>query len=1422
MKFFRLLLLLQLPCIIVNAQFGELMPVHEGFDTFNGAFALDLNQNGDTEIVTFVDDELRVYKAYQGDQLRYYLHQSTNFIGEEDAPIWGVDLNEDNYKDLLTIQNSTLFWFEYDPNTDQILEPQSILTLNAAPTQTMEVDLNPSAPFEALILEGGNLSLLEISVDLASPQATISTIDGISDVSVFGWGDIDLDNNEDLITFGNNTVKWAPRINDDPLEFGAEVLVDNDISGILQLGAGFIDNSAAVDIWAAQTYVAGGLPDNRAFYYKGTDLNGTTWSNPKNMVNADGRMEGIEFIDLDEDGDLDLLIDDADAGPSFSEVEDFEYMPPIRLFPVQDNSELYKGDIELFEDLNGDGKPDILFSRISTFAITPSTTLRWYSNDFLNSGLFQPSPMITHNLRNIYEMNAGDFDQDGDLDIVGAYGRNYNGWPPYDERIIIYEYLADLNTYTISTSQNYYPTSDGSEPYYRASGEFIDIDEDGDLDVLYQINWVIGWLENLDGEGTMSSPQIIGTIGSNNNSFFGILLDDFNNDGLLDIAAEDRLFINQPNSSAFTYVDANPGSNNYKWFATIDFEGDGDRDLILSRNNSNLNGANVIFNMDGMGTTWDTEIAPSPDIYEYTSLFEFETIDIDGDGDEDIIYKDAFASTFPDFYIFENLGAGNYTVEPSLVAEYPLFGIDDSGSGGSGVTEIYVADFNGDGLDDFLSGKNGVNNQFIFLNTPGQLLMPPPIMVAPSDFIVTMGVQDMDEDGNPDVLAKDLGRTGDLVWSRNKINDGPFDLPVVIPYIVYADIDSSQTYNPQIDDLYPNASVRIVDQNVQGFSGDSGIGTLLLEDEGIYTLALDVPNGFEQTSLPVEYEINTDTLGQQVYEFGIYTPQFAYDGAITYNFGIPRCEQPVNHVFKAINEGTKPVDIWIKACFTYNLNEPLADPTFPNTQPDSTTSDNCFLWYFEDVPANGSASGVLDLVMPEFIPDLNQIISWEFDAWFYDLGTLWWSESTNFEYVVICGYDPNDKQVRPFRDSTHNYFVASDEEFEYVIRFQNTGTDTAFNIRVSDTLDQKLDWDSFQPLGASHDYSVQLDLNEGIVDFFFPDIMLPDSNVNLLGSQGYLIYRIRPQANLNEGDIIENRAGIYFDFNPPIITNTVFSTFTQCGTLDTILNMVVFPAPTIWQASICEGESIDWNGINYNEAGTYTQSFQTSEGCDSTVQLQLSVIEPAPPTTWEAEICTGESLEWNGITYAIAGTYTQTLQTAEGCDSLAELTLEVLENPYMTAFEIQDANANGNGSITPTIEGGTAPYTYLWSNGSTDPQVEDLLAGNYQLTVTDAAGCMANFEFEVLLNTNTIFIQASKPIISPNPLKPGELLNIQFPGKGENLVLELYNTVGLQIPINILNENNHHSQIKMPETKGIYWLVLKNLDNRWVQRILVQ
>jgi len=138
----------------------------------------------------------------------------------------------------------------------------------------------------------------------------------------------------------------------------------------------------------------------------------------------------------------------------------------------------------------------------------------------------------------------------------------------------------------------------------------------------------------------------------------------------------------------------------------------------------------------------------------------------------------------------------------------------------------------------------------------------------------------------------------------------------------------------------------------------------------------------------------------------------------------------------------------------------------------------------------------------------------------------------------IASYDPNDKQGFPLGYGADHY-IRPGTTLEYQIRFQNTGNDTAFTVRLVDTLSAWLDPATMRSGTGSHPFSWDLS-GAGVLSFLFENILLPDSNVNEAASHGFATFSIDHRADAPLETLIENTAHIYFDFNEAVVTNTTF------------------------------------------------------------------------------------------------------------------------------------------------------------------------------------------------------------------------------------------------------------------------------------------
>lgn len=151
-------------------------------------------------------------------------------------------------------------------------------------------------------------------------------------------------------------------------------------------------------------------------------------------------------------------------------------------------------------------------------------------------------------------------------------------------------------------------------------------------------------------------------------------------------------------------------------------------------------------------------------------------------------------------------------------------------------------------------------------------------------------------------------------------------------------------------------------------------------------------------------------------------------------------------------------------------------------------------------------------------------------------------------------------------------------------------------------------------------------------------------------------------------------------------------------------------------------------------------------------------------------ICAGET--YNG--FSQSGVYTDTLFSSLGCDTVYTLNLTVNPEINLDNSNIQndlDNTTNGEGSILANVSGGTPPFSFNWSNGTNMNPAINLLAGPYQLTVTDAMGCTNTFPLNVPLDMiESVFSFAVKTLLKVFPNPANQQIHIEWPNKIEGAV----------------------------------------------------
>ncbi len=258
-----------------------------------------------------------------------------------------------------------------------------------------------------------------------------------------------------------------------------------------------------------------------------------------------------------------------------------------------------------------------------------------------------------------------------------------------------------------------------------------------------------------------------------------------------------------------------------------------------------------------------------------------------------------------------------------------------------------------------------------------------------------------------------------------------------------------------------------------------------------------------------------------------------------------------------------------------------------------------------------------------------------------------------------------------------------------------------------------------------------------------------------------------------------------------------------------------------------EEESIE----NLGE-GTYIVTVTDALGCTVTAEVSIDVIDDFQLSIVPRDVLcfdgstgsilinpSGGSLPYtylwsngattNEIVDLTIGTYIVTVTEANGCNLVQSISIDQPEELTVTALGT-DAACFGedSGSATATVNGGTSPYTYEWSNGQTTATASNLVAGTYTLTVTDANFCTA--ETSVTIDEPVeLDLTVSSPIIECGGTASGEATAIVIGGNG---------------PYSYLWSNGETTQTITGLTAGIYGLTVTDISGCTVssQTISVQ
>ncbi|MBL7913678.1 MAG: T9SS type A sorting domain-containing protein [Bacteroidia bacterium] len=298
-----------------------------------------------------------------------------------------------------------------------------------------------------------------------------------------------------------------------------------------------------------------------------------------------------------------------------------------------------------------------------------------------------------------------------------------------------------------------------------------------------------------------------------------------------------------------------------------------------------------------------------------------------------------------------------------------------------------------------------------------------------------------------------------------------------------------------------------------------------------YTVNANINTNWILTSDSASYTVSLSSNLIDSLDFGLYPSLATYEFNTELVGGVPRCNNTIDYWINIHNEGTSSlfgkVRFIMDSQLSYNSSAPLYNSSIGDT----------FIWNY---------SGLLPFEQRAFRITVNSTGLFPGDTIVnssqvsYDNFGLPNTIYDSLSQAITCSYDPNDKLVSPEGFDVPHYTLKTDTLL-YTIRFQNTGNDTAFVVKIRDTLSTHLDYSTFGFIGSSHPVNVTRQAN-GAMIFTFNNILLPDSNTNNAASIGFISYSIKPKANVVPGTVIYNTAHIFFDYNPAIVTNTTFNT----------------------------------------------------------------------------------------------------------------------------------------------------------------------------------------------------------------------------------------------------------------------------------------
>ncbi len=961
-------------------------------------------------------------------------------------------------------------------------------------------------------------------------------------------GDIDNDGDLDIITSFSNgdKIDWYRNQNGNGTSwFGISIDLNANDSRNLHLTD--IDMDGDLDLFSSQYQ-----SDSLIWYPNDEAQDGTNFSQPIVIYTSDSNSLAINSGDLDGDGDIDLL-------SSWSNSESLVWHENLDgegtfAIPQIINDIIGAPNDIITDDLDQDGDIDIVIAS----SINQDNEIAWYENLDGNGNFGNPN-FVTQVHDTPLDIEVGDINNDGDLEIFSVH---LNG-----SKVAWFENQDGLGSYGLENIIN-------RHVHLPFSVFSADIDNDGDQDIISASldDNKLAWFENLDGNGNFSQIKVIS---SEIYRPTDIHIGDIDGDNDIDIIVSGST-INESAIAWFENLDGLGNFGNSNSILPEDFEFsvdsvylediDGDFDLDILFTASGEYDVAWLENIDGLGN-----FGPPIQISDFQNdPRAIIAKDIDGDGDNDVIVAASFNNAIN---WFENLdGMGNFGSRQ----------IVDGPS--ENITEIFASDIDNDGDIDLFSASKDDHKIAWYKNQDGLGDFSPQQVITDeafsAEFVFT---QDIDGDGNLDVLSASSNK---IAWYKNLDGLGAFGPQIIITNdldganaLFASDIDGDSDIDVvacagEDDTIVWYENLGVLQNQILGFihfndndecnesENMPASNLLVITENGENTFATFSQSNGSYILYTNEGEFTTTISSSLNSYFDILpgTNSSVFEDSNNIDENNNFCIVPnqaindVNIILYPLRAARPGFDISYELVYTntgtlfssgsIELNYDHTKMNFLNANVDIVNqTDSSITFDYNDLQPLSFGHIELDFnILSPPTTEIDDILA--FEASIIPNEGIDETPEDNIHtrnQVVIGSFDPNDILVL---EGPEIAIENVDEYLHYIIRFQNTGTADAINVRITNQLDANLNWTTIQLESLSHPGVINI-TNGNEVEFLFEGINLPAEIDDAEGSNGFIAYKIKPIEGINVGDTIFNDASIFFDFNPPILTNIVSTTVVE-------------------------------------------------------------------------------------------------------------------------------------------------------------------------------------------------------------------------------------------------------------------------------------